>query len=97
MARARKFWVEQKTTPAYRARLCSAAEGRNSLPDILQDAACDKTITGVTRYMHPLVAVVPIEAILLLAGELDTVDEATRIRIQNSALNLLAGLPHGGG
>jgi hypothetical protein len=79
------------TTPAYPARLCSATEGRQTFPDILQDTYGEKTLTGLHGYGRVLGAIIPIEAVKMLMGDDTAVDEAVRLRIKNAALNLLEG------
>ena len=85
----RKQWLMGSTTPAYPVRFCSTTEGRQELPSILQDSFGMKSITGLHRYGRMLGAIIPIEAVRLLAGFPDAVDDATRLRIKNAALNLL--------
>jgi len=85
----RKQWLLGCSTPAYPARFCTTTEGRQELPSILQDAFGLKSITGFHRYGRTIGAVIPIEAVRLLAGYADTVDDEIKIRIRNSALNLI--------
>ena len=84
-----KQWLLGSTTPAYPVRFCTTTEGRQQLPSILQDSFGLKSITGLHRYGRPLGAIIPIEAVRLLAGFPDAVDDATKLRIKNTALNLL--------
>lgn len=91
MPKTKKQWLLGSSAPAYPARFCSTTEGRQGLPDILQDAFGLKSITGFHRYGRALGAIIPIEAVRLLAGYGASVDEETKLRIRNSALNLLQG------
>ncbi len=87
----RKQWLLGSATPTFPARFCSTSEGRRMFPDILQDAFGLKSITGFHRYGRTLGAIIPIEAVRLLAGYPDAVDDDTKVRIRNAALNLLEG------
>jgi hypothetical protein len=78
--------------PAYPSRLCSTTEGRQTFPDIMQDAFGLKAITVFHRYGRPLGAAIPFEAVCLLAGYTDLVDEETKLRIRNAALSLVTEL-----
>lgn len=55
----------------------------------MQDAYGEKCITGFHRYGRFHGAVVPLEALMILAGDDTTVDEEMKLRIMNSARNLL--------
>jgi hypothetical protein len=85
----RKQWLLGSTVPAYPVRFCTTTEGRQELPNILQDSFGMKSITGVHRYGRMLGAIIPMDAVRLLAGFPDAVDDETRLRIKNAALNLL--------
>lgn len=77
-------------TPANPAYQYSTSEGRQYLPDILQDVVSEKAIVGFKRNKRTVRAVlVPLEAVFLLAG-LDTqLTEDAKIRIRNTARALL--------
>lgn len=83
----RKAWLMGSAMPAYPVRFCDSTEGRRVLPDILQDAFGLKGITVVHRYNRALGAVIPYDAVRMLAGY--PVDDETRIRVRNAALNAL--------
>ncbi len=83
--------LPQGVTPAYPARLCTSTEGRQNFPDIIQDAHGEKTLTGLYRYGRVLGAIVPIDAVRMLMDGNTDVDEETKLRIKNAALNLLEG------
>jgi hypothetical protein len=83
MSHTRKKWLLGSAAPASPARFCSTTEGRQGLPDILHDSFGLKSITGFHRYGRALGAIIPIEAVRMLAGYPDTVDEGTKLRIQN--------------
>lgn len=71
----------------------STTDGRQRFPDILQVTYGDKAVIGFDRYGRALGAVVPVEAVRMLAGFSDNVDDDVRQRIQRAATALLAQLP----
>ena len=73
--------------------LYSTTEGRQKFPDILQTSYGDKSVIGFGRYGRALGAVVPMEAVRVLAGFDDCVDEDVKRRIQRTARSLLEILP----
>lgn len=74
--------------------LYSTTEGRQRFPDFLQTTFGDKAVIGFGRYGRALGAVVPMEAVRLLAGFSESVDEDVRRRIQRTAQSLLKKLPN---
>jgi hypothetical protein len=76
-----------------KGRLMSTSEGRQRFPDLLQSTFGDKAVIGFERYGRVLGAVVPMEAIRLLAGFDDSVDDATRDRITKTAKALIREVP----
>lgn len=74
-------------TPAYEVRSMSTTEGRQRLPDVLQEIYGDKSLVVFHRYDRGIAVAVPLEAIMLLAGE--AIDEAQEVRIRNATRNLL--------
>lgn len=73
--------------------LYSTTEGRQRFPDILQVSYGDKAVIGFDRYGRALGAVVPIEAVRILAGYGETVDDDVKRRMERTARLLLAKLP----
>ncbi len=71
------------------ARLMTTTEGRAKLPDILQDAHGHGTMTGFHRYGRMHGAIISLTAVRMLVAP-DTVDAATRARLQKYARALLA-------
>ncbi len=71
------------------AQLMTTTEGRAKLPDILQDAHGHETMTGFHRYGRMHGAIISITAVRMLIAP-DTVDPATRERLQKCARALLA-------
>lgn len=68
----------------------STTDGRQRFPDILQVSYGEKAVIGFDRYGRALGAVVPMEAVLMLAGKTAAVDEDVRARIERAALRLLS-------
>src|ERR1041385_1515772 len=71
-----------------RALFYSTTEGRQKLPDILQVSYGEKAVIGFDRYGRALGALVPMEAVEMLAGS-TRVDADVRDRIQRTAKSLL--------
>jgi len=71
----------------------STTDGRQRFPDILQVTYGDKAVIGFDRYGRALGAVVPVEAVRMLAGYSNHVDDDVRARIKRAAMALLAELP----
>lgn len=71
----------------------STTDGRQRFPDILQVTYGDKAVIGFDRYGRAIGAVVPVEAVRMLAGKAEFVDDDVRQRIQRAANALLEQLP----
>lgn len=67
----------------------STTDGRQRFPDILQVSYGEKAVIGFDRYGRALGAVVPMEAVLMLAGKTQDVDEDVKLRIERAAQKLL--------
>ena len=67
----------------------STTDGRQRFPDILQDIYGGKAVIGFDRYGRVLGAVVPMEAVAMLAGQTEHVDDYTRGRIELAAQQLM--------
>lgn len=76
-----------------KARIVSTSEGRQRFPDLLQTCFGDKAVIGFDRYGRALGAVVPMEAVRLLAGYDDSVDPHVRKTIAMTAEALLREVP----
>ena len=70
----------------------STSEARQKFAEIIQDTYGDKAIVAFERYGKPLGALVPMEALLLLAGGAHGIDSATEGRVRDSAYNVLVEL-----
>lgn len=71
----------------------STSEGRAHFADVLQATSMDKAIIGFDRYGRSVAALVPIEAIRMLAGRDDQVSQDERRRIKRMAQLLLSNVP----
>ena len=78
---------------APQARLFSTTEGRQRFPDLLQTCFGDKAVIGFDRYGRALGAVVPMEAVRLLAGYDESVAPYVRDTIAATAEALLRQVP----
>lgn len=67
-------------------------EGRRRFPDFIQDSYGSKTITGFDRYGRFLGAIVPPEAVFLLADEDAEIDEFAKKKIRECARELIREL-----
>lgn len=83
----------QAQNPIPQARLLSTTDGRQRFPDLLQTCFGDKAVIGFDRYGRALGAVVPMEAVRLLAGYDDCVDPHVRETIASTAQALLRKIP----
>ncbi len=68
----------------------STSEGRANFALALETAGKEKTVVGFDRYGQPIAALVPIEAVQMLAGQAD-VDAAARAKITRMAKAFLSG------
>ena len=85
---AKKSSPEKVKVKKLRA-LYSTSEGRQKMADLLQQTYGDKAVIGFDRYGRYLGALVPIEAVQMLAGEGDRIEDDVKERIRRSSLYLL--------
>jgi len=79
-----------KAIPAQDKKIVySTTDGRQQLHDILQDTYGEKAVIGFDRYGRVLGAVVPMEAVVMLAGQQGQVDGDMQRRIQRAAQRLM--------
>ena len=81
--------------PSDREILHSTTVGRQRFPDLLQRSFGEKSVIGFDRYGRALGAVVPMEAVCVLAGCAEQVDEDVRLRIERAAQSLLKRVADG--
>lgn len=86
--------VKRKAVGASDNTVVTTTEGRRHFPDFVQDTFGSKSIVGFDRYGRFLGALVPPEAIALLAGDdsEDSVDDYVKDRIRKNAQLLMAQL-----
>ncbi len=74
-------------------RTVSTSQGRANFAAALQTVQKEKTVIGFDRYSQSVAALVPVEAVLMLAGRGATVEAGIRDKIERMArLFLQAGV-----
>ncbi|HYD88561.1 MAG TPA: hypothetical protein VEA80_13895 [Vitreimonas sp.] len=68
----------------------STSEGRANLARALETTDQEKTVVGFARYNTPIAALVPIEAVRMLAGQEGEIEPAVRAKIVRMARLFLA-------
>lgn len=76
-----------------KARMYSTSEGRANFAEALESAQVEHAVVGFDRYGRPLAALVPIDAVRMIAGQAQDVDPALREKIMRSARLFLANVP----
>ena len=71
----------------------STSQGRANFARALETTDQEKTVVGFDRYNRPVAALVPIEAVSMLAGQNAGVDPAVRARIVRMARLFLSAMP----
>jgi hypothetical protein len=71
----------------------STSQGRANFARALVTTDQEKTVVGFDRYNRPVAALVPIEAVAMLAGQSGEVDPAVRAKIVRMARLFLAVMP----
>jgi hypothetical protein len=71
----------------------STSQGRANFARALETTDQEKTVIGFDRYNRPVAALVPIEAVSMLAGQTGGVDPAVRAKIVRMAKLFLAAMP----
>lgn len=84
-SRARK----SKATP-----VLSTSEARANFAEALETAQVDNAVIGFDRYGRTVAALVPVEAIYMLAGLGRLVDPATRKEIEDGAMAFANNVPY---
>lgn len=70
----------------------STSAGRANLARALETTDREKTVVGFDRYNRPVAALVPIEAVSILAGQGEEVDPAVRAKIVRMAKLFVSSL-----
>lgn len=79
---------------AGRAKVLPSSEARASFSETLETAQVDNTVIGLERYGRTVAALVPVEAIYILAGQGDLVDARTREEIIAGAQLFAHNVPY---
>jgi hypothetical protein len=91
---------EHRKKAATRARavkgppVLSTSEARANFAEALETAQVDNAVIGFDRYGRTVAALVPVEAIYMLAGLGKHVDAATRKEIEEGALAFARNVPY---
>ena len=91
---------EHRKKAASRARkvkgppVLSTSEARANFAEALETAQVDNAVIGFDRYGRTVAALVPVEAIYMLAGLGKHVDPATRKEIEEGALAFAHNVPY---
>lgn len=84
--------LREKARSAKRAHVYSTSDARANFAEALESAQVDKAIVGFDRYGRPVAALVPMDAIRILAGYEDRVDPALRVRLRKMARVFLSNV-----
>ena len=76
------------------APVLSTSEARANFAEALETAQVDNAVIGFDRYGRTVAALVPVEAIYMLAGLSKLVDPATRKEIEDGAKAFAANVPY---
>jgi hypothetical protein len=90
---------EHRKKAASRARkpktsVLSTSEARANFAEALETAQVDNALIGFDRYGRTVAALVPVEAIYMLAGLGRLVDPATRKEIEDGAIAFAHNVPY---
>ncbi len=90
---------EHRKKAAARARkpktsVLSTSEARANFAEALETAQVDNALIGFDRYGRTVAALVPVEAIYMLAGLGRLVDPATRKQIEEGAIAFAHSVPY---
>ena len=78
-----------KTAPVY-----STSEARANFAEALETTQLDSAVIGFDRYGRTVAALVPVEAIYMLAGLGGKIDASTRQKIDRAARAFVAHVPN---
>jgi hypothetical protein len=80
---------ERKSAPIY-----STSEARANFAEALETAQLDSAVIGFDRYGRTVAALVPVEAIYMLAGLGDDLDRGVRGKIKRAAHLFVHNVPN---
>jgi hypothetical protein len=83
-----------RASKAKEAPLLSTSEARANFAEALETAQVDNAIIGFGRYGRTVAALVPVEAIYMLAGMSRDIDVNTRREIEKGAASFAESVPY---
>jgi hypothetical protein len=78
-----------KTKPVY-----STSEARANFAEALENTQLDSAVIGFDRYGRTVAALVPVEAVYMLAGLGGKIDPAVRAKIDRAARKFIRDVPN---
>ncbi len=87
--------MKKKVTQTSKHQTLSTSEARANFAEALGMAQDESTVIGFDRYGKLVAAVVPIDAVRMLAGRGADVDPAVRAKIERMSRNFMHALPRG--
>lgn len=93
MKSVKELRKKAKTRARPKSQMYSTSEARANFAEALESAQLDKAVIGFDRYGRPVAALVPLDAVRMLAGQEDDVDPAVRQKIQRLSQALLFDVP----
>lgn len=76
------------------APIYSTSEARANFAEALETAQLDSAVVGFDRYGRTVAALVPVEAIYMLAGMADDLEPNVRGKIQRAAQDFVHNVPN---
>ena len=76
-----------------KARVYSTSEARANFAEALETAQVENAVIGFDRYGRTIAALVPIEAIYMLAGKGNMIAPAVREEIESFSLQFIQSVP----
>jgi len=96
MRTVKELRKKAKTRTRSKAQMYSTSEARANFAEALETAQLENTVIGFDRYGRPVAALVPIDAVRMLAGRERDVDPAVRDKIERMARLFIEGVPSRG-
>jgi hypothetical protein len=76
-----------------KARVYSTSEARANFAEALETAQVDNAVIGFDRYGRTIAALVPVEAIYMLAGKGNMIAPSVRAEIESFSLQFIQSVP----
>ena len=76
-----------------KARVYSTSEARANFAEALETAQVDNAVIGFDRYGRTIAALVPVEAIYMLAGKGNMIAPSVREEIESFSLQFIQSVP----